>query len=217
MSESRPEHRLSPSASTRQRSRAAAEGLPPPRRAIQQAERAWPNWRKLPADEQEGLVSAIERFKPNVERALRWQGRRPMARWLKDGKHLAWPAIRSGEAGTVTPICSFSGPPALRASVVEATDEEFRGQVHRPGRMAGGEDRTLIVRNAYADVEVRRELRAWLVSDEGQRRDRWPGRRGEGGVMAKKSDAPKFESEAALARRVLRLAGARERQPQPWR
>lgn len=120
------------------------------------------NWRRLPADEQEGLVAAIERFRPNVERACGGKGAPDMARWLKDGKHLAWPTVRPGEAGAITPICRFSGPAALRQSVVEAADESFAVKFIDPAGWRDA-DRTLIVRNAYADVEVRRELRQWLA------------------------------------------------------
>lgn len=65
-------------------------------------------------------------------------------------------------SATITPICRFTGPEALRKTVVEEIDESFAVKFIDPAGWREA-DRTLIVRNAYADVEVRRELRTWLV------------------------------------------------------
>ena len=47
-------------------------------------------WRRLPAAEREGLVDAINSFRPNCDRVTGGRGAADMAVWLKHGKHLNW-------------------------------------------------------------------------------------------------------------------------------
>lgn len=79
-------------------------------------------WAKLPADERDGMVAAIGRFAPNVGETCGGKGAPDMAVWLKDGKHLNWTADASPGGEPATP--TFNAP-AVRASIVKATDEEF--------------------------------------------------------------------------------------------
>lgn len=76
---------------------------------------------KLPADERAGLVEAIGRFAPNVAETCGGKGAPDMALWLRDGKHLNWSVDDVGSADAAP---TFDAPP-VRASIVQATDEDF--------------------------------------------------------------------------------------------
>lgn len=52
---------------------------------------------RLPADEQTGLLGAIERFKPNVGEVCGGKGAPDMALWLKQAKHLNWLGASTSE------------------------------------------------------------------------------------------------------------------------
>lgn len=123
--------------------------------------KALENWRRLPTDERNTLVTAIDRFKPHVERVCGGKGAPDMARWLRDGKHLGW-LEPSTPDGLAVPICRFAGPAALRASVVEATDEGFAVKYIDPAGWRE-HDRTIVARNAMAAGQIHRELRDWLT------------------------------------------------------
>jgi len=79
-------------------------------------------WAKLPADERAGLVVAIGRFAPNVGETCGGKGAPDMAVWLKDGKHLNWGV---GQDDPLSPAAPTFNAPAVRASIVQATDEDF--------------------------------------------------------------------------------------------
>lgn len=86
-------------------------------------------WKKLPADEQTGLVDAIERFKPKVGSVCGGKGAPDMAVWLGDGKHLNW---MEPKGGTAHPAAAWAGPPDLRARIVAAMGDDFaRGYLDR--------------------------------------------------------------------------------------
>ncbi len=123
--------------------------------------KAWPEWRRaLKRSSGPSLAVAVARYVAQDEDAKRTGGP-GFHLWLKDGRFEHW-MIASGSGAVVTPICTFTGPAALRASVVEAADESFAVKFIDPAGWRP-EDRTLIARNAYAAGEISRELRQWLV------------------------------------------------------
>ena len=79
-------------------------------------------WAKLPADEREGMVAAIQRFAPNVGETCGGKGAPDMAGWLKDGKHLNWQGV---DTDVDTPAGPTFNAPQVRASLVHASDEDF--------------------------------------------------------------------------------------------
>jgi hypothetical protein len=120
-------------------------------------------WRLLPADQREGLPSAVAAFRPNVAKACGDRGAPCMSRWLKDGKHLNWTAITASSASAPGP--TFSGPAELRARILALTDPEFvAGYIDPAGWDAG--DRALIARTKFGADEIRRRLRAYLAEKQ---------------------------------------------------
>lgn len=79
-------------------------------------------WAKLPEDERAGLPAAIARFAPNVAETCGGKGAPDMAVWLKAGKHLNWHDAGSGESTGPAPTFNDA---RVRASIVQATDEDF--------------------------------------------------------------------------------------------
>lgn len=71
-------------------------------------------------------------------------------------------AVRPSLVATRAPVATFTGPPALRASVVAATDENFAIKFIDPAEWRE-HDRTLVARNAFAAGQIHRELRGWLT------------------------------------------------------
>lgn len=78
-------------------------------------------WAKLPEDERAGLPAAIARFAPNVAETCGGKGAPDMAVWLKAGKHLNW---QGDDVGVDAPKSTFNDA-RVRASIVQATDEDF--------------------------------------------------------------------------------------------
>lgn len=115
-------------------------------------------WRKLDADAQAELVSAIARFVPKVSQAHGDRGAPDMARWLRDGKHLNW----QGDTASAIPTASWSGPPAVRTAIVAAKGEEFAAKWIDPYCSWSPMDRTLLVANAYAAKQISQELGPWF-------------------------------------------------------
>ncbi len=70
-------------------------------------------WRKLPVSEQAALVGAIDRMRPDAEKAFGGKGAPDMARWLKAGKHLSYP-----DPGSVTPEFVWKGPDWIKAEAL---------------------------------------------------------------------------------------------------
>lgn len=117
-------------------------------------------WTKLGEDEQAGLPAAIQRFAPKVSQAHGDKGAPCMARWLKDGKHLNWMA-----PAAAAPVPEFDGPPALLASVLHATNEDFVRKWVRPCRWREA-DRTLVARNSFSAKQLTTQLSAWLAKND---------------------------------------------------
>lgn len=117
-------------------------------------------WKKLGEDEQAGLAAAIQRFAPKVSQAHGDKGAPCMARWLKDGKHLNW-MVQPTEAAAP----EFNGPPALLASVVRATSEDFAQKWVKPCRWREV-DRTLLARNSFSAKQLTTQLSAWLAKND---------------------------------------------------
>ncbi len=117
-------------------------------------------WKKLGEDEQAGLPAAIQRFAPKVGQAHGDKGAPCMARWLKDGKHLNWmpPAAAA-------PVLEFDGPPALLASVLHATNEDFVRKWVRPCRWREA-DRALVARNSFSAKQLMTQLSGWLAKND---------------------------------------------------
>jgi uncharacterized protein YdaU (DUF1376 family) len=74
-------------------------------------------WLKLPTAEQDGLVGAITRMRPDVEKAFGGKGAPDMARWLKAGKHLSYPAPES-----IVPEFEWTGPAWIKAEAMNHAD-----------------------------------------------------------------------------------------------
>ena len=117
-------------------------------------------WKKLGDDEQTGLLAAVQRFAPKVGQAHGDKGAPCMARWLRDGKHLNWMA----PAGT-GPVLEFDGPPALLASVIRATSEDFAQKWVKPCHWREA-DRTLVARNSFSAKQLTTQLAAWLAKND---------------------------------------------------
>lgn len=116
---------------------------------------------RLPPDEQSGLVAAISRFAPNVGEVCGGKGAPDMAVWLKDGKHLNW----QGGVTSAVPTASWSGPPAVRESIVRAKDEDFARKWIDPYCQWSPTDRTLLVANVYAAKQITQELPGWFTAN----------------------------------------------------
>jgi uncharacterized protein YdaU (DUF1376 family) len=76
-------------------------------------------WRMLPGVEQTGMVGAISRMRPEAEKAFGGKGAPDMARWLKAGKHLSYPA-----PDTVVPEFEWKGPAWIKAEVMSHHDHK---------------------------------------------------------------------------------------------
>ena len=117
-------------------------------------------WKKLGDDEQTGLLAAVQRFAPKVSQAHGDKGAPCMSRWLRDGKHLNWMAPAG--AG---PVLEFDGPPALLASVIRATSEDFAQKWVKPCHWREA-DRTLVARNSFSAKQLTTQLAAWLAKND---------------------------------------------------
>lgn len=111
-------------------------------------------WKKLPAEEREGLVAAIERFKPKVETVCGGKGARCMSRWLKDGLHLNW---MEGGSQASAPTRTWSGPADVRAAILTATDPEFVVSYLDPCEWREGPPRVVVAPNEYVASRLRKE------------------------------------------------------------
>ena len=119
-------------------------------------------WARLPEDERAGLVAAIGRFAPNVGETCGGKGAPDMAVWLKDGKHLNW---QGSETSTGAPAASFDAP-AVRASIVRATDEDFaRSYVDHYCRWVP-QGRRLEARTPAVAAMLTQKLAAWAKAKD---------------------------------------------------
>jgi len=63
------------------------------------------------------------------------------------------------------PVAAWSGPPAVRASIVKAKDEDFARKWVDPYCSWSPMDRTLLVSNAYAAKQITQELPGWFTTN----------------------------------------------------
>ena len=121
--------------------------------------KAWPEWRKArkrfsgPV-----LAAAVARYVAGDEDAKRTGGP-GFHSWLKDARFEHWTGTET-TSGTSTP--SWSGPPAVRQSVVAAKGEDFAAKWLDPYCTWSPTDRTLLVANAYAAKQITQELGDWF-------------------------------------------------------
>lgn len=88
--------------------------------------KALAEWKRMPAQERDGLMVAIQAFSRNVDKVCGGMGAPCMARWMNHGKHLNW--IEEANS-TTSPSPSFvktwNGPDRLREMVVRERGEGF--------------------------------------------------------------------------------------------
>lgn len=88
--------------------------------------KALAEWKRMPAQERDGLMGAIQAFSRNVDKVCGGMGAPCMARWMNHGKHLNWIEDASP---TTSPSPSFvktwNGPDRLRDMVVRERGEGF--------------------------------------------------------------------------------------------
>jgi len=110
-------------------------------------------WAKLPEEEQAGLLGAIRRFTPNVEKICGGCGAPDMAVWLRQGKHLSWIEAEAARPSAVI----FAGPQDVRQAVVQAKGEGF-ASAYLDHCKWDGELRQLLAKTDTAATTLGREV-----------------------------------------------------------
>lgn len=119
-------------------------------------------WRALPPDERAALPGALARFRLKVADVCGGKGAPDMARWLRDGKHLAWQEAAAGPSSAAP--ATFNAP-AVRASIVKAQDEDFaRRWIDHYCRWEP-DDRRLTARTSSVASRLQRDLAEWASAN----------------------------------------------------
>lgn len=123
--------------------------------------KAWTAWRNaLKRETGPALAAAMTRYVAEDEDAKRTGGP-GFHTWLTDGRFEHWTGSTTTSG---SPTAAWSGPPALRATIVTALGEEFAAKWIDPYCSWSPMDRTLLVANAYAAKQISQELGAgWFT------------------------------------------------------
>lgn len=126
--------------------------------------KAWPEWRTaLKREGGEALAAAMVRYVASDEDAKRTGGP-GFHIWLKDARYEHWTAA-SSSAGTTAAAATFNAP-QVRASIVQATDEDFaRRYVDHYCRWVP-DGRRLEAKTPAVAAALTSKLAAWAASKD---------------------------------------------------